>query len=161
MSVAGEGAARTGSGPVRSSQDLAGGLFLIAVAAFAVWQSLELPLGTLRAMGPGMLPRVLAVMVGGAGVMLAISAFLADGEAMTRWKLRGPIMILGAVAVFALSIRTMGLAVAGPLSMIIGSFASDEVRWKEAIIFAVAMTAFCIVLFKVLLGLPIPVATFL
>jgi hypothetical protein len=45
--------------------------------------------------------------------------------------------------------------------MIIGSFASDEVRWKETIIFAAAMTAFCILLFKVALGLPIPVVAFM
>ena len=63
--------------------------------------------------------------------------------------------------VFALTIRTLGLAFAGPLAMIVGSFASDEVRWKETIIFAVAMTAFCILLFKVALGLPIPVVAFM
>ena len=46
------------------------------------------------------------------------------------------------VVVFALTIRTLGLAFAGPLAMIIGSFASEEMRWKETIIFAAGMTAF-------------------
>jgi putative tricarboxylic transport membrane protein len=145
----------------RSPQDIASGLFLILVAGFAIWQSTELPMGTLRTMGPGMLPRALAVLVGVSGIVLLISAFFEDGEKLTRWHLRGPIFILGGVVVFALTIRTLGLAFAGPLAMIIGSFASEEMRWKETIIFAAGMTAFCILLFKVALGLPIPVVAFM
>ncbi|MHB2165751.1 tripartite tricarboxylate transporter TctB family protein [Alsobacter sp. R-9] len=156
-----ERSAASRGGQPKSPQDVAAGLFLVAVAAFALWQSSDLPMGTLRAMGPGMLPRALAVLVGLSGVVLVISAFMEEGEPLTRWHLRGPIFILGAVAVFALTIRTLGLAFAGPLAMIIGSMASDEVRWGEAIIFAAAMTAFCILLFKVALGLPIPVVAFM
>jgi hypothetical protein len=55
----------------------------------------------------------------------------------------------------------MGLIVAGPLSMIFASFATEEVRPVEAVIFAVCMTAFCIALFKFGLGLPIPVIAFM
>jgi putative tricarboxylic transport membrane protein len=149
------------SGPIRAPQDLAAGLFLIAVAAFALWQSANLPLGTLRAMGAGMLPRSLAVLVALMGIILAVSSLVAEGERLERWHLRGPILILGAVVIFSLTIRTLGLAFAGPLSMICASFASDEVRWKEAVLFALSMTAFCVLLFKVVLGLPIPVLAFL
>ncbi len=161
MSTTDDGAAPSRSLRARSPQDVAGGLFLIAVGAFALWQAADLPLGTLRAMGPGMLPRALATLVAVFGAILVVSAFIEDGEPLTRWHLRGPVFILGAVVVFALTIRTLGLAFAGPLAMIIGSFASEEVRWKETIIFAVAMTAFCILLFKVALGLPIPVVAFI
>jgi hypothetical protein len=155
----GDSGGRTGA--VRAPQDVAAGLFLALVGAIALWLSRDLPLGTLRAMGAGMLPRSLAVMVGIAGLVLVATAFVSDGEKLERWHLRGPILILGSVAVFALTIRTLGLAFAGPLSMLCASFASDEARWKEALVFAVCMTAFCIVLFKVLLGLPIPVVAFL
>jgi putative tricarboxylic transport membrane protein len=155
-----KGAPRSG-GAVRSPQDLAAGLFLVGVAALALWLSSDLPLGTLRSMGAGMLPRAIAVLVGAAGLALAASAFFTDGEALARWHLRGPILIIGAVAVFALTIRTAGLIVAGPAAMIIASFATEEVRWKEAVIFAVAMTAACILLFKMALKLPIPVVAFM
>ncbi len=161
MSMSDDGTAGSRGLRVRAPQDVAAGVFLMLVAAFAVWQSAELPMGTLRSMGPGMLPRALAVLVGLSGLVLAASAFFEDGEALTRWHLRGPIFILGGVVVFALTIRTLGLAFAGPLAMIIGSFASEEARWKETVIFAVAMTTFCILLFKVALGLPIPVVAFL
>jgi putative tricarboxylic transport membrane protein len=161
VSTTEKGAERDRGLRARSPQDIAAGLFLVFVAGFAIWQSTELPMGTLRAMGPGMLPRALAVLVGVAGIVLVVTSFFEDGEKLSRWHLRGPIFILGGVVVFALTIRTLGLAFAGPLAMIIGSFASEEMRWKETIIFAAGMTAFCILLFKVALGLPIPVVAFM
>jgi putative tricarboxylic transport membrane protein len=58
------------SNPSRSAtivwlrQDFAGGLVIVGVAAFAFWQGSDLPIGTLGGMGPGMLPRSLAVLLG-------------------------------------------------------------------------------------------------
>ena len=149
------------SGGVRAPQDFAAGLFLVAIAAFAFWQAYDLPVGSLRAMGPGMLPRSVAVLVGAGGVALAIYSFFEDGPAMDRWHWRGPFFILGGIVLFALTIRSLGLMFAGPIAMFFGSMATDEFRWKEALIFSVALTALCILLFKVILRLPIPVAAFL
>jgi putative tricarboxylic transport membrane protein len=146
---------------VRAPLELAAGVFLVVVALIALWAGSDLPLGTMRSMGAGMLPRSLAVLVAFAGVAVIVTAFVTDGADLGKWPLRGPLFILGAVLIFALTIRTLGLAFAGPLAMIFGSFASDEVRWKETIIFSVCLTGACILLFKVLLGLPIPVIAFI
>jgi len=146
---------------VRAPLELAAGVFLIVVALIALWAGSDLPLGTMRSMGAGMLPRSFAVLVAFAGVAVIVTAFVTDGADLGKWPLRGPLFILGAVLIFALTIRTLGLAFAGPLAMIFGSFASDEVRWKETIIFSVCLTGACILLFKVLLGLPIPVIAFI
>jgi putative tricarboxylic transport membrane protein len=70
-------------------------------------------------------------------------------------------LILGAVVVFGLSVRPLGLAVAGPLAIMIGAFASEDVRWIEAVVFGLLITAFCAGLFKFALGLPIPLAPWL
>ncbi len=151
---------RTGLG-IRAPQDFAAGLFLVVVALFAIWQASDLPLGSLRAMGPGMLPRAVAVMVGLGGVGLMIFSFFEDGAALERFHWRGPFFILGGIILFALTIRTAGLIVAGPLAMFFGSMGSDEFRWKESIVFSVGLTAVCIVLFKFALGLPIPIIAFM
>jgi hypothetical protein len=63
--------------------------------------------------------------------------------------------------VFGLAIRPLGLAAAGPLLVVVGALASEETRWLEVILFAAGMTAFCVVLFKYLLSLPIPLAPWL
>jgi putative tricarboxylic transport membrane protein len=142
-------------------QDFVGGVVVIAIAVFAFWQGADLPIGTFGGMGPGMLPRGLAVLLGLLGVLLAVDAVLEVGLPLERWSLRGPVLVLGAVVAFGLAVRPLGLLVAGPLAIVIAAFASDEVHWGETILFGALMTAFCIGLFKFALGLPIPLAPWL
>jgi hypothetical protein len=158
-------------GPIRAPQSLVSGLTLIAIAAFAIWATGNLSQGTLRAMGPAMLPRWLAIGLGLCGIGLIVSSFLVDGSPLERWYFRGPLFVAVGVAVFALLIRpatyavagmniTMpiaGLAVAGPLAMFIGGFGTPDVRFKEILIFAIVMTLFCVGLFRYALNLPIPI----
>jgi len=156
----------TGSGPGGSlktynvSQDLCGGLFLIAVSAFFYWKAYPLPLGSLRAMGPGMLPVTIAVMLAIGGIILVLIGLRNGSARQETWHLRGPFFVLGGVIVFALLIRTAGLAVAGPASMVFASLGSEEFYWKESIIFSICMTIGCILLCKTALQLPIPIFTF-
>jgi putative tricarboxylic transport membrane protein len=147
--------------PLLLRQDFVGGLIIVAVAAFAFWQGADLPIGTLGGMGPGMLPRGLAVLLGLLGAALAVGAFFDEGSRLERWTLRGPVFVLGAVVAFGATVRPFGLIVAGPLAIVISAFASDEVRWTETLLFGALMTAFCIGLFKIALGLPIPLAPWL
>lgn len=142
---------------VRSPSDLLAGGCLIAMATFALWSGRHLDAGTLRQMGPGMVPRLVASAVGLAGIALTAFSLLRPGPRLGRWPLRGPIVITLAVVAFALTIRTAGLAVAGPLVMIVGGAASPESRPRELVVFALVMTAICVVLFRFLLSLPIPV----
>jgi hypothetical protein len=209
-------------GPIRAPQNFFAGLALMALAAFALWATSDLSQGTLRAMGPAMLPRWLAIGVGLCGLGLAILAVVSDGDplrlsdysaivsfafilavallitkvvsaifyggaqganiffytaiiliygtilvmfvaALRRdawvdaFGLRGPFFIVAGILSFAITIRLFGLMVAGPLAMIIGGYASSEVRMTEIIIFAAVMTALCVGLFRYVLNLPIPI----
>ena len=146
---------------VRAPQELAAGLFLIAIAAIALWQGADLAAGTLGQMGSGMLPRALGVIILALGLALVVDGFMEKGPRLERWHLRGPLFILGAALVFGLAIRPAGLAVAGPLAIILSAQADRGTRLVETVIFAVVLTAFCIGLFKLALGLPIPVAPWL
>ena len=145
------------SGLVKAPQDMAAGLFLLALAAFAVWLGSNLPAGTLRAMGPGMLPFWVSMLIAAVGVGLVVSALTNEGSMLARWSLRGPFFILGAILTFAVTVRPLGLIVAGPLVVAISGFAAPDTRWGELLLFAVGMTALCIGLFSYVLRLPIPV----
>ena len=147
--------------PRRGTQDMAAGLFLIAVALIALWQAQGLPLGTLRSMGAGMLPTALAVLLAGFGAAIFLIGALRPGAAFERWSFRGLLFVLGAIISFALTVRLAGLIVAGPLTMLIAGAADPQTNWKHTLIFSIVLTAFCILLFKVALRLPIPVITFL
>jgi putative tricarboxylic transport membrane protein len=134
---------------------------VIAVALFAFWHATDLPIGTLGGMGPGMLPKSLAVLFGLLGALLVLDSFLEPGAALEPWSIRGPVLVALAIVAFGLTVRPLGLVVAGPVAIVIAAFASDEVRWVETILLGVLMTAICVGLFKFALGLPIPLAPWL
>jgi putative tricarboxylic transport membrane protein len=159
--------APTDLNPSRSStaawlrQDFVAGLVVIAVALFAFWQAADLPIGTLGGMGPGMLPKSLAVLFGLLGALLVLDSFLEASLPLEPWSIRGPVLVAVAIVAFGLTVRPLGLVVAGPIAIVIAAFASDEVRWLETIVVGVLMTVFCVGLFKFALGLPIPLAPWL
>lgn len=142
---------------VRSPRDFLAGASLVALALFALWAGSRLDPGTLRAPGPALVPRATALAVGFVGLLVVALSLLKDGATLGRWPLRGPIFVSLAIVAFALTIRTVGLAVAGPLVVVVSGAASPESRPRELVVFALVMSAFCIVLFKFLLSLPIPV----
>jgi putative tricarboxylic transport membrane protein len=142
-------------------QDFVGGIAVIVVAAYAFWQGKDLAMGTLGGMGPGMLPKSLAVLLGLLGALLAVNALRDRGPRLSRLSIRGPLFVLGAIAAFAVSVRPGGLLIAGPLAMFIAACGSQESRWGETLVYGTLMTAFCIGLFKFALGLPIPLAPWL
>ena len=92
------------------------------------------------------------------GVLVTALGWLgnADGIGAVAW--RGPVFVLGSVMVFAAAIRPLGLAIAGPLAVVIAALADRDSRPMEVVIFAVVMTALCVLLFKYALRLPIPLA---
>jgi len=155
----------------RDPRELSAGACLLGIAAVATWQGSSLELGTLRQMGPGMLPRVLAVLVGLCGGAIGIRSFLqspgksaAEPVAVARgaWAAWRPsVFLVAAAVVFGLSVRPLGLVVAAPLAIALSTLASPQSRRRESLWFALGMTTFCLVLFKRVLSLPIPVAPWL
>lgn len=157
----------------RVSRDLGAGACLLGIAAVATWQGSGLELGTLRQMGPGMFPRVVALLVGVCGAALGLRSWLQlptepqSAEALPAssasrpqaW--RAPLCLLLAATVFGLSVRPLGLVVATPLSLLLAALASPESRRNQSLWFALGMTVFCVLLFRQLLSLPIPLAPWL
>src|SRR5262245_13401079 len=162
---------------VKSPFDLAGGLFLLALAVLGLAGGFSLPTGTLSGIGSGLMPRVVSIMVGAFGVLLIVQSLLYDGDHLERWHARGPVFVLGGVVVFALLVRgatlnfggilgipllatvkvpALGLIVAGPLAVIISAFATKETKPLEIVGFSVVMTMLCGLLFKEMLNLPVP-----
>ena len=156
---------------IRSSQDLAGGLFMILLAVGAFIFTWDLPAGTLRQLGPGMLPKAFAVICAALGALLALSSLRYNGERLEGWSWKGIFFALGGALLFGLTIRgfeigpikvpALGLLVSGPLLIFFSGLAADDRKLKELAIFAVAMSTACILLFKYALSLPIPLAPWL
>ncbi len=90
--------------------DLAFAAFLVALGAFAFALASELSVGTAAAMGPGYVPRALAILIMIYGAVLGARAVLAAREAFPAIALRPLLMICAAVALFALLLPIAGLA---------------------------------------------------
>ena len=98
-------------------------------------------------------------------------AFSAHGARLETWSLRGLLCILGAVIAFGLTIRgfdlgvvklpALGLVVAGPLAVTLAAVADAGTRPREIVIFAIGLTAVCVIMFRFILRLPIPIAPWL
>ena len=146
-----------GKGAARSPQDIVGGLVLILIGVLALYLVSDLPASGRVGFASGTAPRLFAYGVIGLGLWISISGFLLEGLAIEPFSFRGLVTILGSVLFFAVSIRTVGLAVTGvPMVMLCALASPGKPRWLESLIFAVGITAFCGVLFPIVLGQPIP-----
>ncbi|MSP05801.1 MAG: tripartite tricarboxylate transporter TctB family protein [Acetobacteraceae bacterium] len=162
--MSGTAAGASGDNPVRPpgiTRDLVAGLLLVTVAAGAFFGTTDLSNGEGAGIGPGLMPRGIALLLGGVGALIVVLSFFGARAPIGGIALRGPLFVLGSVVLFAVSIRTLGLAFAGPLAVIVSALADRDSRPLEIIIFAAALTLLCVGLFKFALRLPIPLAPML
>ena len=153
---------------IRGPRDFFGGVALILVAALALWASSNLPGQQGFAFGPGTAPRIFAGLLMFIGAVVALTGLFVKGPPIEGFAIRGPAFVVLAILIFAATIRGIRVDLAGiPIRLpafgmvfstfvafMVSLFGSTEFRWIESLIAAVAMTAFCVVLFVYLLGLP-------
>lgn len=138
-------------------QDLLFGLFLVAVAAGTLVATRSLALGSAADMGPGYMPRAVALGLLGFGLFFCIRGARRAGPAIVPVQARPLLAILAAVGVFALTTQRLGLVIAAIATVIVASFASRESRLVETALFAVLLAGAAVLLFVKVLALPVPV----
>jgi putative tricarboxylic transport membrane protein len=139
---------------IRSPRDFWGGLVLIAVAILAIWASRDLPGQRGFAFGPGTAPRLFAGLLVGLGALVALVGLVTDGPRIEKYKIRGPVLVIASILLFAAMIRPLGLVIASYVTFIVAILGSKEMRVVESFLGAAVMTAFCVGLFVYLLNLP-------
>ena len=91
---------RTGGFRIRNQQDFYGGLVLVAIAAFALWASRDLPGMRGFAFGPGTAPRMFASILGVLGLVVAAGGLVIDGPPVERVAVRGTALGALLIAIF-------------------------------------------------------------
>jgi len=149
--------------------DVIAGATVVAIAASALYQAVELDPGTLRSFGPGMLPIILASALLICGAAILVGGLVQKGPAVVYFHAaaRGPALIGLAILVFALTIKgsdvaglqlpQLGLAVIGPLTVILAGYGSAEAEPGDLATAGFGLTAFCLALFNDVLGMSIPI----
>jgi putative tricarboxylic transport membrane protein len=139
---------------VQNQQDFYGGMALIGLALLAFVASNDLPGMRGFAFGPGTAPRLFAFTLAILSIVVAIGGLVTKGPQVEPYKLRGVILITGSILVFAATIRPLGLVIASFCTMMTCAAAAEDIKWRESILWAAVLTAFCAVLFPYGLNLP-------
>lgn len=135
--------------------DLAFAVFLVALGAIALVLGNELTVGTAGSMGPGFVPRALAILIVAMGLGMGARALLAIRQPFPAIAFR-PLLLIGAsVALFALLLPRIGLALTSLAVVVCAGFAAADVRFRENGLLAIGLAAFAVALFVYGLGLPI------
>jgi putative tricarboxylic transport membrane protein len=139
---------------IRGPRDFVGGLVLIALAAFALWAASDLNGAHGFRLGPGTVPRVLAVLLLGIGVAVAAAGVFVEGEPLAKFHWRGPLFVVLSILSFAAAIRPLGLVITAFASFLIAALGTPETRWGETLIVGIVLTAGSCLLFVTALALP-------
>lgn len=139
----------------KDMQDLVGGVAVTALGLFAAIYAQRYEFGDLNRMGPGYFPVALGVVLTVLGLLIAIPAFLRNGEKIhVEWKTF--LLVLSSIVVFALTLKVVGLILATVLAVIVSSLADHETRWKGRIILAIGVAAITYLVFGFGLGMVLP-----
>ncbi|WP_332688880.1 tripartite tricarboxylate transporter TctB family protein [Bosea sp. (in: a-proteobacteria)] len=138
------------------SQLLSGILFM-AIGTFALYLGRGYPVGSAGDMGPGYLPRLVAIGLVLVGLACALRGWLSGERGLPRFPLRAGFWIGGAVLAFALLIERAGLFVACLVAVLIAGGAEMQRRWRELPLVALVLAGFCALLFGYALRLPMQV----
>lgn len=159
------------TGSLLLNDQVIGGALVAGLALIAWISARGLDFGSLAEIGPGLFPVALAVILLCLSlVLIGLGVFRKSVENLdlpNAMAKRSLLAILAALVAFALTIKgtgfspALGVTGATPLAILIAGFASAETKWRDLIIFAVVLTTFCAVLFRILLGLPLPLAPWL
>jgi hypothetical protein len=136
---------------------IAFGGFLILLAIVALTETRNLTIGTAADMGPGYVPRALALIIMTFGLVIAGRGVFTKHRSLPAIKLRPILSVLVSLAVFALLLTRGGLALATLATMACSTLSTTDYQWRESVIFAVIITAFTVLLFVYGLGLPLSV----
>jgi hypothetical protein len=138
-----------------NTKDVSAGLLFIAIAALFALGTQELDFGTARKLGPGAFPLLLAGALGLLGLVIVVQAFRnpATHQVVIPW--RGILLIVVAPVVFGLTVRGLGLVASIALVVAVSAFASQRMSARLAVMLTVGLTLFCVLVFRMGLGLPL------
>jgi len=116
-------------------------------------------MGTPARMGPGFFPfwlGVILVVLGGVIAALGMRSSGGHGSAFPRFHWRPIFWVLGAVALFGVILKPVGMLVAGFLLVFIASLGSRTFNPRVVTVLGVGLVSFCALAFVAGLKLPIP-----
>ncbi len=143
---------------VRDPRDFWSGALFVAIGVAAVVLGRRYAFGTASAMGPGFFPTVLGSLLAALGAVACLRSIRRKKPVVVMSALRAAplVIVLGAVALFAVALPRLGLFVASLLLVVTSRLAAPGFRWVEVLLFGSLLTVFCAAVFVWGLKMPMP-----
>ena len=144
---------------IKSEKDFWSGLMFIVVGIGFAWGALNYSFGTSARPGPAYFPFGLGIFQAALGAVLLFKALTFEvegGDPIGPWPIKQGAIIIGSVVLFGLTLPKLGMAIALPLLIGVGSLASGEFRIKEVLLNCVILTVASWGIFIKGLGLTLP-----
>lgn len=139
------------------SKDFLSGLLFIAFGVGALYFGSNLAMGTAVRMGPGFVPHMLAYIMIGLGILIAVVALVSGSDPVETPRLKPIVLVTIGIFIFAALFERLGLFPALVALILIASYGGDEFKLTEVIGNIVVLTILCILVFKVGLGMNISI----
>lgn len=140
------------------SQTRASALFFIGFGALGLVLSADLTMGTVADMGPGWVPRALAIICMLIGAALLAESLLARDQGQPVSIAIRPLLLVTAMVVgFAMLLPFLGLPLTVVLAMVPAGLSGEQFRWPSLLVIAAVVAALTTALFAWALNLQIPV----
>jgi putative tricarboxylic transport membrane protein len=141
----------------RNPKDFWTGIIYVAIGGAAMFLSRDYGMGTAVKMGPAYFPTILSGLLIVIGAISLLRSFMKPGTPIGTVAWKGLFLVIASTVLFGVIVRGVGMAIALPLLIMISAFASTRFSWKYALALAVGVTVFCVLIFQVALGVPLPI----
>ena len=141
----------------RNAKDFWTGVIYIAIGGAAIIIGRDYGMGTAMKMGPAYFPVILSSLLILIGALSVIRSFFKPGTPVGTVAWKGLALVISSTVLFGFVVRGAGMIIALPLIVILSAYASTRFRWKYALALAAGVTVFCILVFQVGLGVPLPI----
>ena len=139
------------------SKDFLSGLMFIGFGLVALYFGQKLALGTTVRMGPGYVPRMLALIMMCLGGLICVVALVAGAEPAEKPKWKPITLVTIGIICFALLFERAGLLPALVVLIAISSLGGEEFKLTEVIANMVVLAIVCTIVFKIGLGMNITI----
>lgn len=138
-------------------RDVAAGLTLLAVGAFAAYHAASrYELGSLAFMGPGMFPTALGVLLAVMGLATCLGSLWRGRHNGEQLDVRALVVVTIGLGIFAILIDRVGLVPAIVALVLVASKAGRNLKLAHALPLGFALAAATALLFRYALGINIP-----
>lgn len=146
---------------IQINKDFAAGILFLAISLFSFFLSSQYNIGTGRRMGPAFFPVMVGGLLGLLSVLLIIRGLKRSGVPVGKVLTAAPLLILGSIALFVLTLHPLGLPAAIIIMVLVSSLASKRMKLLPTCILAVTLAVSSTIVFKFGLSQSLPVCGWL